>query len=203
MKPAIVTEPVTVYHEDAFNENRVKYWLYQIRLHCSDLSDQPSSGRPPLADIDARILPALEAGPWSSVRAIAGFLKMYASMVHLHLITSLNVKSRHFKWVPYFLDDDLRAKRLKGIRRLLDVLQAQERCHFRDLITGDETWVYLDMKRGAIWLPAEAELLVRIKRTIASEKCMPIISWGIHAIARYFGSPKIAHKIHDSFAKKW
>jgi hypothetical protein len=59
-----------------------------------------------------------------------------------------------FKWVSHFLHD-LRATRLEGAQQLLDILQAQERCHFRDLLTGDETWVYLDMKTGTIWLPAD------------------------------------------------
>jgi hypothetical protein len=71
-------------------------------------------------------------------------------LLDFHLTTSLNIKSRHFKWVPPFLDDDLRVKRFKGARQLLDVLQVQERCHFRDLIAGDKTWVYLDMKPGTI-----------------------------------------------------
>jgi hypothetical protein len=111
-----------------------------MKVHRSDLSDRPSSGRPPLEDIDDRILQVLEAEPWSSVRTIAEFLKISASMVHLHLTTSLDMESRHFKWVPRFLDDDdLRTKRLDGARQLLDVLQLQEKCHFRDLITGDET----------------------------------------------------------------
>jgi hypothetical protein len=69
-----------------------------------------------------------------------------------------------------FFDDDFRAKQLEGACQLLDVLQAQKRCHFRDLITGDGTWVYLDMKSGAIWLPADSELPVRVERIIASEK---------------------------------
>jgi hypothetical protein len=54
-----------------------------------------------------------------------------------------------------------------------------------DLITGDEIWVYLDMKPGTIWLPADAELPVRVKRTITSEKRMLIVFWGIHEIAHY------------------
>jgi hypothetical protein len=53
---------------------------------------------------------------------------------------------------------------LEGVRQLLDVLQARERCHFQDLMTGGETWVYLDMKPGTIWFPADAELTVRVKR---------------------------------------
>jgi hypothetical protein len=42
----IVAELAAVYHENAFNENRVKYWLHEIKLHHSDLSDRPSSGQP-------------------------------------------------------------------------------------------------------------------------------------------------------------
>jgi hypothetical protein len=34
----------------------LKYWIHEIKWHGSDLSDRPSSGRPPLEDIDARIL---------------------------------------------------------------------------------------------------------------------------------------------------
>jgi hypothetical protein len=51
--PAIVAELAAVCHEDAFDENRVKHWLREIKLRRSDLSDRPSSGRPPLEDIDA------------------------------------------------------------------------------------------------------------------------------------------------------
>jgi hypothetical protein len=49
----IVGELAAVYHEHVFDENRVKYWLHEIKLHHSDLSDPPSSGRLPVEDIDA------------------------------------------------------------------------------------------------------------------------------------------------------
>jgi hypothetical protein len=65
--PAIVAELAAVYQENAFDEDREKYSLHEIKLHRSDLSDTLSSGRPPLEDIDARILQVLEAEPWSSV----------------------------------------------------------------------------------------------------------------------------------------
>jgi hypothetical protein len=188
--PAIVDEPTAVYHKDAFDENRVEYWLHEMKSYRSNLSDRPSSGRPPHEDIDARILQALEAAPWSSVRTIAKFLKSPAWMVHLHLTTSLNKKIRYFNWVLPFLDYDLRANRFEGARQLLDVPPAQERCHFRDLVTGDETWVYLDEKPGAIWLPAEAELPVRVERTVSSDKCMLIVFWGIHGNSHYYWLPK-------------
>jgi hypothetical protein len=130
----------------------MNYWLHEITLYRSDLSDWPSSGQPLLEDINARILQVLEAEPRSSVQMIAELLKIPLSTVHLHLTTSLNMKSRHFKWVPHFLDDDLREKWLDGARRLLDVLQAQERCHFRYLITGDETW-FITTVISSHWYP--------------------------------------------------
>jgi hypothetical protein len=111
---AVVVELAAVDHEDAFDENRLRYWRREIELNRSDLSNRPSSGGPLLEDVDARILQVLEAEPWSSVRTIAEFFKIPVSTVHLHVTTSLNMKSRHFKWVPRLLDDDLRAKRLKG-----------------------------------------------------------------------------------------
>jgi hypothetical protein len=147
----------------------------------------------PLEDIDTRILQVLEVEPCSSVRTIAEFLKIPTSTVHIHPSISLNMKSRHFKWIPHFLDDDPRAKWLESARQLLDILQVQERCHFRDLITGDETWVYLDMKLGAILLLADAELPVRVKRTITNEKRMLIVFWGIQGSHTIAGSQKITH----------
>jgi hypothetical protein len=42
--PAIVAELAAVYQEEAFDENRVKYWPHEIRLHRFDLSDRLSSG---------------------------------------------------------------------------------------------------------------------------------------------------------------
>jgi hypothetical protein len=74
--PAIVVELAEVYHEDALDENRAKYWLHEIKSHRSDLSDRPSSGRHPFEDIDARILQVLEAEPWSSIPMIAEFLRI-------------------------------------------------------------------------------------------------------------------------------
>jgi hypothetical protein len=42
--PAIVAELAKVYHKNAFNKNKAKYWLHKIKLPPSDLSDRPSSG---------------------------------------------------------------------------------------------------------------------------------------------------------------
>jgi hypothetical protein len=42
--PAIVAELAAVCHKDAFDETKMKYWLYEIKLHRSNLSNRPNSG---------------------------------------------------------------------------------------------------------------------------------------------------------------
>jgi hypothetical protein len=46
------------------------------------------------------------------------------------------------------------------------------------------------MKPGTIWLQADAELPVRIKTIIVSDKRMLVVCWGIHEIAHYCRLPK-------------
>jgi hypothetical protein len=101
--PAIVARLAAVDHKDAFDKTRVKYWLREIMLHCSDLSDRPISGGLPLENINAQIMQVLEAEPCPSVRTSAEFLKIRASRGHLHLTTSLNMKSRHSNGFLIFL----------------------------------------------------------------------------------------------------
>jgi hypothetical protein len=120
--PEIVAELASIYREGAFDENKVEYWLQELKLHRSNLGDRSGSDRPPL-NTDARILQVLESEPWSSVRTIAKVLNIPALTGHLHLTTSLNMKSRHFKCVRHFLDDYFSPKRLEGDREFPDVLK--------------------------------------------------------------------------------
>jgi hypothetical protein len=55
--PEVITQLASVDHQKLFDENRVKYWLHKLKLHRSDLSDGPRSGRSlPFEDTDDRIL---------------------------------------------------------------------------------------------------------------------------------------------------
>jgi hypothetical protein len=46
------------------------------------------------------------------------------------------------------------------------------------------------MKPGTVWLLADAERPVCVKKTIASEKRMLIVFWGIHGTKHYCWLPK-------------
>jgi hypothetical protein len=48
------------------------------------------------------------------------------------------------------LTEELRWKRVDGASTLLDALEAEQRIEFRDIVTGDESWIYLHMSPNSI-----------------------------------------------------
>jgi hypothetical protein len=95
---------------------------------------------------------------------------------------SLQFKSRHVKWVPWILTGEFRQKRIDGARTLLDALEAQQPIGFRDIVTGDESWIYLQMSPNSIWIGAEETAPTRRKTMIASTKAMLPVFWGSRCV---------------------
>jgi hypothetical protein len=48
------------------------------------------------------------------------------------------------------LTPELREQRVNGFRVLLDVLRQQEKIHFREVITGDKSWTFIDAAPSSI-----------------------------------------------------
>jgi hypothetical protein len=119
------------------------------------MTDDVRSGRPSIDHIDALILKQLTETPFASVRSLSKDLEIPKTTVWRWLTEYLQFKSRHFKWVPYMLTDELRQKRIERARTLLNVLEAQQGIGFRDIITGDESRIYLNVIPNSIWTGAE------------------------------------------------
>jgi hypothetical protein len=60
------------------------------------------------------------------------------------LNNSLGMKNFHPGWVPHQLTDDLPQVRVAKYGELLHAPEAMQRTHFRHIITGDESWFYLE-----------------------------------------------------------
>jgi hypothetical protein len=54
------------------------------------------------------------------------------------------MKDDHLRWVPHSLIDDLRTTQVAKCQELLQVLESRKGRTSQDLVTGDETWIYLD-----------------------------------------------------------
>jgi hypothetical protein len=56
------------------------------------------------------------------------------------------------------LTERLRQKRVDGSCILLETLEAQQRIGFREIVTGDESWIYLDTNPDSIWIGAKKKV---------------------------------------------
>jgi hypothetical protein len=62
------------------------------------------------------------------------------------------------------------------------MLRAQNKIVVRDIKTGDENWIYFDEGPGSIWRSSEQQAPARLRLTIASEKRMLVVFWGVQGI---------------------
>jgi hypothetical protein len=98
-----------------------------------------SSGRPPLEDIDARILQVLEAEPWSSVWTFAEFLTSLLTIKEI-LQREPGLKRFSSRWVPHLLSPAQNVARVEASTDMPRLLHESEENHFERIATGDEIW---------------------------------------------------------------
>jgi hypothetical protein len=152
----IVAQLASVCGEQAYAKKRWR--IGSAKSGRPDMEDEEKRGRLLLDDVDAIILACLSHEPFSSVPSNAQALDR-------HVLTR-----------------ELRDERVRGARALLNVLRQQEKTHFRVIITGDESWTFIDTAPSSIWLSLDEEPLTRPRRTISADKRMLIAFWGIKGL---------------------
>jgi hypothetical protein len=93
-----------------------------------------------------------------------------------------SIQKSAFQMSAIHIDRGTPSKRVDGARILLDALETQQRIGFRDIITGDESLIYLHMSPNSIWIGAEETASIRPRTTIVSTKAMLTMFWGIHGV---------------------
>jgi hypothetical protein len=144
-----------VFGGEAYTLASARRWIHELKTNRTIMTDDPRPGRTSIDHIDVLILKQLSETSFALVQPLSEDVKIPKTTVWRRLTESLRFKSRHFKWVPYMLTEELRQKRVDGARTLLNALEAQQRIEFRDSVTGDEGWIYLHMSPNSIWIGAE------------------------------------------------
>jgi hypothetical protein len=80
------------FGEHANKFRTIQFWIAEVRLDHQDLHDEIHTGRPPLGDLDIKILAILDKSPFESARSIAKTLRVAHSIVLLHLYTSIGFR---------------------------------------------------------------------------------------------------------------
>lgn len=166
-----------VYGPDAYSLEKVKYWTHQFKLGRTNINNNKSTGKPPLDYLDANILKVLTDYPFSSVRSIAEVLKEPRSTIYEHLTESLGLKNYSLKWVPHELTCVMKQKRKDEATNLLNVLMTESFNDFDFIVTGDESWFYLDYSPRTLWTISNENIPERVEKTIGAKKYMITVMW--------------------------
>jgi NAD dependent epimerase/dehydratase family enzyme len=62
-----------------------------------------------------------------------------------HLRDLFGMKLFHLRWIPNQLTEQLRASRIQKCQELLLLLERMEANEFRNILTGDESWLCLSI----------------------------------------------------------
>jgi hypothetical protein len=123
----ITTRFQAQFAEHAYKLRTVRFWIGDARFGRQDFHDEIGTGRPPLDDVDAKILTILNKSPFESMRSIAERLCVSHAIVLNYLHLSIDFKSFHLPWVSYLLTEDLRQKRKDDARAMLPLLYVTQR----------------------------------------------------------------------------
>jgi hypothetical protein len=159
----------------------VQHWCQLFDCGRQNLHNDPRSGRPPIDYLDVKIIACLVREPFSSAHSLAEALDMSPATVLSRLHHPLGMNHFHLRWVPHQLTDDLRQVRVAKCGELLRALAAIQRIHFRHIITGDESWFYLEYQHALQWSVARDEVFQRADPAIGTAKFMLTVIWGVNS----------------------
>lgn len=146
------------------------------------LEDDERSGRPPVEDLEEKIRKFLDQDPYMSATRMAYQLQVSLPTVTTVLKVKLRMRLVTAKWVPHTLTDEIKYLRVDTAKHMLEILEAQRSTDFLKVITGDQSWFYLNNDAEFKWCDDDDPRPKKRKRTFDSRKVM---------ITTFFGGNKI------------
>lgn len=178
----IYQEMSEVYAEDMPSIKTIQKWTKKMIDGDWSIFDRPREGRPERAELSEKIQEVLAYNPYASTKKIAKKVAADPKTVKKVLIEKLQMRKVNFKWIPYTLTLELKAKRVEIAKYLFDFLSNCNDQKLRKVLTQDETWVYFSNPRNSMWLEEGQPIPEIPKKTIGAKKVMISVIWGITGI---------------------
>lgn len=157
---------------------------YHRRMHLKIMRGEPKKrrGRPPRAEVDGKITDVMSRGERVSARKTAKLIKVPRSTTldHLH---ALGATYSRVGLVPFALRQCHKSDRMTQADKLLEILRNKNNWPF--IVTGDETWLYLNNVGRFEWLLPGETPKHAAKRHISDKKLMLTVffsSSGVHFV---------------------
>jgi hypothetical protein len=138
------------FGDDAYTLASVHRWVHEFKIGQVSIEDDPRPGKPLLDDYDATILKRPLEAPFSSLRSLSEDLHIPRITVWEYMTKSFGLQCCYFKLVSNMFMEELRKKQVDGAEALFKVLETQPHIDFRDVITRNESWIFLNIGLSSI-----------------------------------------------------
>jgi len=132
------------YGEDCLSRTQCHEWYQRFKSGRTSIEDDPKSGRPSTSMDDdhvEKVLDLIRQNCRLTVREVAEEVAICKSSCHQILTDKLKMRRVAAKFVPRLLTDTQKENRVTISQELFDRSNADEN-FLKNVITGDETWVY-------------------------------------------------------------
>jgi histone-lysine N-methyltransferase SETMAR len=150
----------------------IRRWYATLDCGRTLLNFKVPTRAPYISNLETRIEQLLEEDPRLSATKMADLLKVSVPTVVDRLTNSLGRRLMTCKWVPHLLPHDLKEQRVETSKEMLLTLSYCEQFSFKNVVTLDESWIYLDYPPAAMWRRTEDPRIEAIKSSQASRKCL-------------------------------
>jgi hypothetical protein len=142
------------------------------------IDDGYCSGRPPIEHPETKILACLESERFQGASSLDETLTVSRATVLNRLHNSLRMKNCHVRWVPHQSTSELQARRLAKCRELLRMLEALQKNNVGKVVTGDESWFYLETGHSAQRSVCRDDVATKTKPMTGTPKFMLTVMSG-------------------------
>lgn len=172
----------SVYGERSITPNGVRYWYKEFSNGRKELADASRTGRPRLNIDPNAVKSILDEYPFASARYIAEELHVSCGKIISMLKLELGLTKKHSRWVPHLLNDSQKKLRVECSKELLVTLSKLKGNQRAAVITGDESWIYLNYPHDTKWCAADERPPDIEKRMIQTKKMMFFCSFSAYGI---------------------
>ena len=148
-----------VYADLAVPYNTCSRWVREFKDGRKEFSDKPRPGAPKSKvneELIANVKNQVDNDPNVSVREISSDLDVSIGTVHKVLHEELGLRKISARWVPHILTAEQKRRRFNCAKQLLDMFEPNGPKRISDIVTGDETWIYLygipNKRSNMMWL---------------------------------------------------
>jgi histone-lysine N-methyltransferase SETMAR len=173
------------YGQDVVSLRTVQKWTQRYTGGDDSFEDLARSGRPRKDELIPSVIQIMEQEPHVSQNKLAEILGVHHHTINRILTEELGLTRVNFRWIPYKLNDDQKAKRVEIAKSMLHVLANASLPQLKMILTGDETWVYLSNPRSSMWIDSAVGRPEKPKLTVGTKKVMITVFWspsGMHLI---------------------